>query len=134
MITDISTVFNEGLVKVRSSVPVQSAFIRQALKYLQQRLVYFYTLSIRFLTEDCKHIECWVFVVDIYVYFCFYFSYVKYLEMKVYSNLHQAQRGGVPGTYNLVRSYLNLTQPASVYPGLEVCRHCISGSICTIDH
>jgi nuclear pore complex protein Nup93 len=47
-------------------------------------------------------------------------SYVKYIEMKVHSNLQQAQRGGVPGTYNLVRSFLNITQPAMTCRGLEV--------------
>ena len=44
-------------------------------------------------------------------------SYVKYINVTVYSNLQQAQLGGVPGTYNLVRSFLNVHLP--VMPGLE---------------
>lgn len=39
--------------------------------------------------------------------------------MTVFGNLHQAQLGGVPGTYQLVRSYLNIKLPAPV-PGLQV--------------
>jgi len=43
---------------------------------------------------------------------------VKYITATVYSNLQQAQLGGIPGTYNLVRSFLNVhLQPGM--PGLE---------------
>ncbi|KAK2189808.1 hypothetical protein NP493_96g07020 [Ridgeia piscesae] len=38
-------------------------------------------------------------------------SYLKYVTLMVYSNLQQAQLGGVPGTYNLVRSFLNIRLP-----------------------
>ena len=36
----------------------------------------------------------------------------------VYSNLSSAQLGGVPGTFNLVRSFLNIKHPTSA-PGLD---------------
>ena len=35
-------------------------------------------------------------------------SYVKYIERVIYGNLAQAQLGGVPGTLNIVRSFLNV--------------------------
>ncbi|XP_055890475.1 nuclear pore complex protein Nup93-like isoform X2 [Biomphalaria glabrata] len=38
-------------------------------------------------------------------------NYVRYLEKTVSSNLRQAQLGGIPGTYNLVHSYLNVKPP-----------------------
>ncbi|KAL7978696.1 hypothetical protein Chor_013185 [Crotalus horridus] len=46
-------------------------------------------------------------------------SYKNYTLMTVFGNLHQAQLGGVPGTYQLVRSFLNIKLPVSV-PGLQV--------------
>ncbi|XP_014680771.1 PREDICTED: nuclear pore complex protein Nup93-like [Priapulus caudatus] len=45
-------------------------------------------------------------------------SYKKYIEKTVYSNLQQAKLGGVPGTVNLIKSFLNITLPAGM-PGLE---------------
>jgi nuclear pore complex protein Nup93 len=75
--TDIPPFSANDLIRARTSPAMQAAFVRQALKYLQQ-------------------------------------SYVKYIEMKVYSNLHQAQRGGIPGTYNLVRSFLNIQQTSAI--------------------
>ncbi|XP_078067157.1 nuclear pore complex protein Nup93 [Mustelus asterias] len=39
-------------------------------------------------------------------------SYKNYVMATVYGNLHQAQLGGVPGTYQLVRSFLNIKLPA----------------------
>ncbi|KAL5021935.1 hypothetical protein ScPMuIL_001090 [Solemya velum] len=39
--------------------------------------------------------------------------YVKHITNTIYGNLQQAQLGGIPGTYNLVRSYLNVRPPAS---------------------
>uniref|UniRef100_H1A5C8 Nuclear pore complex protein Nup93 n=1 Tax=Taeniopygia guttata TaxID=59729 RepID=H1A5C8_TAEGU len=45
-------------------------------------------------------------------------SYKNYTFVTVFGNLHQAQLGGVPGTYQLVRSFLNIKLPASV-PGLQ---------------
>ncbi len=50
------------------------------------------------------------------------FSFVKYIETTVYGNLQAAQLGGVPGTYPLVRSFLNVKMPA-LQPGLEVNPH-----------
>ena len=41
-----------------------------------------------------------------------------YSRNVVYSNLSSAQLGGVPGTFNLVRSFLNLKLPSSA-PGLD---------------
>uniref|UniRef100_A0A8C9G4Q4 Nuclear pore complex protein Nup93 n=1 Tax=Pavo cristatus TaxID=9049 RepID=A0A8C9G4Q4_PAVCR len=54
--------------------------------------------------------------------FVLLFSYKNYTFVTVFGNLHQAQLGGVPGTYQLVRSYLNIKLPAPV-PGLQVCPH-----------
>ncbi|XP_075045076.1 nuclear pore complex protein Nup93 isoform X2 [Mixophyes fleayi] len=45
-------------------------------------------------------------------------SYKNYTMMSVFANLQQAQLGGVPGTYNLVRSFLNIRLPAPI-PGLQ---------------
>uniref|UniRef100_A0A6I8RT72 Nuclear pore complex protein Nup93 n=1 Tax=Xenopus tropicalis TaxID=8364 RepID=A0A6I8RT72_XENTR len=45
-------------------------------------------------------------------------SYKNYTLMSVFANLQQAQLGGVPGTYNLVRSFLNIRLPAPI-PGLQ---------------
>lgn len=42
-------------------------------------------------------------------------SYKDYIEKTISSNLQQAQRGGVPGTYSLVRSFLNIRQPPMPY-------------------
>uniref|UniRef100_G1MQT3 Nuclear pore complex protein Nup93 n=1 Tax=Meleagris gallopavo TaxID=9103 RepID=G1MQT3_MELGA len=50
--------------------------------------------------------------------FVLLFSYKNYTFVTVFGNLHQAQLGGVPGTYQLVRSYLNIKLPAPV-PGLQ---------------
>lgn len=48
-----------------------------------------------------------------------YSRYKKFITGQISGNLQQAQRGGVPGTYNLVRSYLNIRQ-ATLPRGLEV--------------
>jgi len=40
-------------------------------------------------------------------------NYVRYMETTVSSNLRQAQLGGVPGTYKLVLSFLNVRPPAT---------------------
>jgi len=45
---------------------------------------------------------------------------VKYVEIKVHSNLQQAQRGGIPGTHSLVRSYLNILLSSVPSPEFEV--------------
>lgn len=37
----------------------------------------------------------------------------------VFGNLHQAQLGGVPGTYQLVHSFLNIKLPGPL-PGMQV--------------
>lgn len=37
----------------------------------------------------------------------------------VFGNLHQAQLGGVPGTYQLVCSFLNIKLPTQL-PGMQV--------------
>ena len=47
--------------------------------------------------------------------------YLEYIKESVYRSLPRAQLGGVPGTYQLVRSYLTLRQVNST-PGLEVGR------------
>ncbi|XP_037671757.1 nuclear pore complex protein Nup93 isoform X2 [Choloepus didactylus] len=44
--------------------------------------------------------------------------YKNYTLVTVFGNLHQAQLGGVPGTYQLVRSFLNIKLPAPL-PGLQ---------------
>ena len=45
--------------------------------------------------------------------------YQEYIRESVYRSLPQAQLGGVPGTFQLVRSYL-IIQQTSATPGLEV--------------
>ncbi|XP_056137865.1 nuclear pore complex protein Nup93 isoform X2 [Lampris incognitus] len=45
-------------------------------------------------------------------------SYKKYTMVTVFGNLHQAQLGGVPGTYQLVRSFLNIKLPGPL-PGMQ---------------
>jgi len=57
-------------------------------------------------------------VVAVCYNFC---SFVKYVEIKVHSNLQQAQRGGIPGTYSLVRSYFNILLSSAPSPEFEVC-------------
>ena len=48
--------------------------------------------------------------------FTFFSSYLKHIQTTVYSNLQQAQLGGVPGTFHLVASYLNVKlQNTNVY-------------------
>ncbi|CAI9720298.1 pore complex Nup93-like [Octopus vulgaris] len=37
--------------------------------------------------------------------------YVKYVTTMVYENLYKAKRGGKPGTYSLIRSFLNVKYP-----------------------
>jgi nuclear pore complex protein Nup93 len=45
-------------------------------------------------------------------------SFLKHVNSTVYTNLRQAELGGIPGTYKLVRSYLNV-KVAPNTPGLE---------------
>lgn len=49
--------------------------------------------------------------------------YLDYIRDCVYQSPSQAQLGGVPGTFQLVRSFLHLRQVAST-PGLEVSLLC----------
>lgn len=46
-------------------------------------------------------------------------SYKNYTMVTVFGNLHQAHLGGVPGTYQLVRSFLNIKLPGPL-PGMQV--------------
>ena len=39
-------------------------------------------------------------------------SYIKFIRNVVYSNLSSAQLGGIPGTFHLVRSFLNIKMPS----------------------
>ena len=52
-------------------------------------------------------------------FYIFVTSYRQYIQHTVYANLAQAELGGVPGTYNLVKSFLNIRLP-TIVPGLEV--------------
>uniref|UniRef100_A0A8C1HTI0 Nuclear pore complex protein Nup93 n=1 Tax=Cyprinus carpio carpio TaxID=630221 RepID=A0A8C1HTI0_CYPCA len=45
-------------------------------------------------------------------------SYKNYTMVTVFGNLHQAQLGGVPGTYQLVCSFLNIKLPTPL-PGMQ---------------
>uniref|UniRef100_A0AAY4EN79 Nuclear pore complex protein Nup93 n=1 Tax=Denticeps clupeoides TaxID=299321 RepID=A0AAY4EN79_9TELE len=45
-------------------------------------------------------------------------SYKNYTMVTVFGNLHQAQLGGVPGTYQLVHSFLNIKLPGPL-PGMQ---------------
>ena len=43
-------------------------------------------------------------------------AFKKFVQTTVYSNLQQAQLGGLPGTYHLIKSFLNVKMP-SISPG-----------------
>ncbi|KAG9336956.1 hypothetical protein JZ751_029973 [Albula glossodonta] len=45
-------------------------------------------------------------------------SYKNYTMVTVFGNLHQAQLGGVPGTFQLVHSFLNIKLPGPL-PGMQ---------------
>lgn len=45
--------------------------------------------------------------------------YLKFVQDTVYDNLHEAKLGGVPGTFNLVKSYVKIKLPP-VVQGLDV--------------
>ncbi|CAH2324545.1 nuclear pore complex Nup93 isoform X1 [Pelobates cultripes] len=45
-------------------------------------------------------------------------SYKSYTLLSVFANLQQAQLGGIPGTFHIVRSFLNIRLPAPI-PGLQ---------------
>lgn len=49
---------------------------------------------------------------------CLEVSYSKFIRRTVFDNLSTAQLGGVPGTYPLVRSFLNIKVPPTT-PGLD---------------
>lgn len=51
----------------------------------------------------------------------------------VFGNLHQAQLGGVPGTYQLVCSFLNIKLPTPL-PGMQVLQQNVSTPHCTAQH
>lgn len=48
----------------------------------------------------------------------------------VFGNLHQAQLGGVPGTYQLVCSFLNIKLPTPL-PGMQVLQQNVPTPHCT---
>jgi len=55
--TDISALPSDSLVKARTSANMQAAFVRQALKYLQERLLFVsvaYMLQLFFLKVICR--------------------------------------------------------------------------------
>jgi len=70
----------------------------------------------------------------LYEWLMMFCSFVKFVEIKVHSNLHQAQRGGVPGTYSLVRSYLNILLSSAPSPEFEVCTATFIGLYDVICH
>ncbi|CAH1780372.1 unnamed protein product [Owenia fusiformis] len=45
-------------------------------------------------------------------------SYKSYIQKTIYGNLQKAQLGGIPGSYHLVKSFLNIRLPTNT-PGLE---------------
>ena len=49
-----------------------------------------------------------------------YCRYQKYIERIVYSNLQQAQLGGVPGVFFLVKSFLKIRPLVAISHELEV--------------
>uniref|UniRef100_A0A3Q3VPM4 Nuclear pore complex protein Nup93 n=1 Tax=Mola mola TaxID=94237 RepID=A0A3Q3VPM4_MOLML len=79
--TDVLLVPAKDTLKSRTSMEMQMAFVRQALRFLEN-------------------------------------SYKNYTMVTVFGNLHQAQLGGVPGTYQLVRSFLNIKVPGPL-PGMQ---------------
>lgn len=56
----------------------------------------------------------------------YYFRYLQFVQDSVYSNLPRAKLGGVPGTLQLVKSFLKIKLP-SVVQGLEVSSLQVSG-------
>uniref|UniRef100_A0A8D0CYA8 Nuclear pore complex protein Nup93 n=1 Tax=Sander lucioperca TaxID=283035 RepID=A0A8D0CYA8_SANLU len=73
------------------------------------------TITMKFETR------CDVIVDELIVYVCVSLlspSYKNYTMVTVFGNLHQAQLGGVPGTYQLVRSFLNIKLPGPL-PGMQ---------------
>lgn len=52
-------------------------------------------------------------------------SYKNYTMVTVFGNLHQAQLGGIPGTYQLVCSFLNIKLPTPL-PGMQVLQQNVS--------
>lgn len=45
-------------------------------------------------------------------------AFKKFIQTTVYTNLQQAQLGGLPGTFHLVRSFLNVKIPPNA-PGTK---------------
>lgn len=78
-------------------------------------------LTIEFIVEHsgCGHRCVKYMLPTLTIFFFLIFSYKNYTLVTVFGNLHQAQLGGVPGTYQLVRSFLNIKLPAPS-PGLQV--------------
>lgn len=70
----------------------------------------------------CAEIACNSYIVTSF------HSYKKYTMVTVFGNLHQAQLGGVPGTYQLVHSFLNIKLPGPL-PGMQVLRHYCSTAL-----
>uniref|UniRef100_S4RD68 Nuclear pore complex protein Nup93 n=1 Tax=Petromyzon marinus TaxID=7757 RepID=S4RD68_PETMA len=79
--TDVLLVPAKDTLSCRVNKDMQSAFVRQALLYLEQ-------------------------------------SYKNYVMTTVYGNLQQAKLGGVPGTLQLIHSFINIKLPPHL-PGLQ---------------
>lgn len=123
--TDVLLVPAKDTLKSRTSVEMQMAFVRQALSCLENRWLclvgFFLTLKdVRMSVDSTQtkisaqmqrqiHVKVSVSVL----------SYKNYTMVTVFGNLHQAQLGGVPGTYQLVRSFLNIKLPGPL-PGMQV--------------
>ena len=86
---------------LRSSPSLQLPLLVQARRYLERRFMHSHQLNSA--GDHCQPL-------------C---RYLDYIRDCVFQSPSQAQLGGVPGTFQLVRSFLHLRQVAST-PGLEV--------------
>ncbi|OXB54209.1 hypothetical protein ASZ78_013970, partial [Callipepla squamata] len=114
--TSVRLVSASDVLNVRTNLEVRMEFVRQALQYLEQSCFEeSVMLNAEELAQPQYELSSRFQSVHISVLL---FSYKNYTFVTVFGNLHQAQLGGVPGTYQLVRSYLNIKLPAPV-PGLQ---------------
>lgn len=123
--TDVLLVPAKDTLKSRTSVEMQMAFVRQALSCLENRWLCLGCCFRSLRMSACQWIpDEHTFQLKCSIRFnvkvsASVLSYKNYTMVTVFGNLHQAQLGGVPGTYQLVRSFLNIKLPGPL-PGMQV--------------
>uniref|UniRef100_A0A803SUI0 Nuclear pore complex protein Nup93 n=2 Tax=Anolis carolinensis TaxID=28377 RepID=A0A803SUI0_ANOCA len=85
---------------------------------LRKIVNYYYCLYSSISLVYIYYLNYWIIFLHSYQHCVVSYSYKNYTLVMVFGNLQQAQLGGVPGTYQLVRSFLNIKLPVSV-PGLQ---------------